>query len=67
MPADLAIGPDDGLMVLVAGNVSIEQLDMAVHALGQAEIVSDSHDGLAVIVNQIPEDFEYLFARLRIQ
>ena len=54
-------------MVLVASNASIEQFDMAVHAFGQAEIVSDSHDGLAVIVDQVPEHFEYLFARLRIQ
>ena len=46
---------------------AVEQLDLAVHALGQREIVGDRHHGLAVLVDQFAQHLEHLLAGVRIE
>ena len=42
-------------MLLVRDDAAIEQLDVAVHALSQCEVVGDRHHGLAVLLEQFAQ------------
>ena len=54
-------------MLLVGDDAAIEQLDVAIHARGQREIVGDRRHGLTVLVDQFAQDLEYLLAGMRIE
>ena len=45
---------------IIRDNATIFELNTTVHALGEAEIVSDRDDGLAVATNEFAQDFEDL-------
>jgi hypothetical protein len=53
--------------MFVGNDLTVEQLDVAVHACGQGEIVGDRHHGLAVLVDQLAQNLKHLLAGLGIE
>src|SRR6187549_4006627 len=55
------------LVLFVANNATVEEFDVTVHALGETEIVRHRNHGLALLVDNIAQNREDLFAGLGIE
>src|SRR5262245_54820818 len=59
--------PRDRSSLCVRRDRAVHQLNAAVHTSGQVELMRHSHHRLAAVLDDVPQNVEYLFARLRIQ
>jgi hypothetical protein len=55
------------LVLFVADDSAVEQLDVTVHSLGEAKIVRHRNDGLALLVDNIAQNLENLLTGLGVE